>query len=377
MSSQDFQVVKRVRRVRLNPQTSEHEVVQSSTTKVRTIGSTRNGSKDKFVTSQAASSSISGRELNRDALTQVVRDRNQVPARGSANAGGNKTTQISKTTRLGIGSSGSSNSNQNSRMSGNKGMTVQTTSRFGAGATGSQNGSRGNSRDGRGNNTGLTTQSGARFGTGASGNTGLTTQTGARFGAGTTGSQSGSRGNSRDGRGGNTSLTAQTGTRFGTVTTGSGSGSRGNSRDGDNNPRGSGSRPRGGDDSKNPRGSSRDGDNNPRGNGSRPRGGDDSKNPRGSSRDENSRPGSRGSNPLPHQKSTTTKQGRSKITANYTIEGYEGESEKRMARKDIQGKLRIETEKVNIPEVFSEKNKYKSEYEEDSVHYRVVEGEVL
>jgi hypothetical protein len=206
MQAKDYQVVKRQRRIQLNPQASGNEVVQSSTTKVRTIGSTRNGSKDKFVTSQAASSSISGRELNRDALTQVVRDRNQVPARGSANAGGNKTTQISKTTRLGIGSSGSSNSNQNSRMSGNKGMTVQTTSRFGAGATGSQNGSRGNSRDGRGNNTGLTTQSGARFGTGASGNTGLTTQTGARFGAGTTGSQSGSRGNSRDGRGGNTSL---------------------------------------------------------------------------------------------------------------------------------------------------------------------------
>ena len=159
MSSKDFQAVKRMRQVRLNPQASGNQVVQSSTTKVRTIGSTRNGSKDKFMTSQAASSSISGRELNRDALTQVVRDRNQVLARDSANAGGSQTTKISRT-RIGLGSSGSSSGNgtQNSRMGGNAGLTAQSGSRFGAGASGTGSGSRGNSRDGRG--AGLTAQSG-------------------------------------------------------------------------------------------------------------------------------------------------------------------------------------------------------------------------
>ena len=85
--------------------------------------------------------------------------------------------------------------------------------------------------------------------------------------------------NSREGRGDNAVLTTQSGARFG-------AGSRGNQRDGDNN----------------------------------------------------SRPGT-SSNALPHQKSTTTRQGRSKITANYTMEGYEGESETRMARKDNQGRL--------------------------------------
>ena len=151
MSSKDFQVVKRMRRVRLNPQTSGGDTVTSST-KVKTIGSTRTGSKEKFGISQGASTQISGRELNRDAWT-IVKDRNQLPGRDT-NAGASQTTKVSRTIqRTGFGSSGSAIGNQNSRTGGE--MTVQSTSRFGAGASGS--------------GSGMAVQSTSRFGAGASG----------------------------------------------------------------------------------------------------------------------------------------------------------------------------------------------------------------
>ena len=68
-----------VRQVETSPQSSGGEELQVSS-KSRVIGSARNGSNEKLDISQAAVSSVSGRELNRDALT-VVRDRNQLPAR--------------------------------------------------------------------------------------------------------------------------------------------------------------------------------------------------------------------------------------------------------------------------------------------------------
>ena len=68
MSSKDYQVVKKMRKVQLNPQTSGGDAVKSST-KVKMIGSTRTGSNDRFAITQGASSSVSGRELNLDALT--------------------------------------------------------------------------------------------------------------------------------------------------------------------------------------------------------------------------------------------------------------------------------------------------------------------
>ena len=116
MSSKDFQVVKRMRRIQLNPQTSGGEDVKSST-KVKKIGSTRTGSKEKFVATSGTSATVSGRELNRDALT-IVRDRNQLPARDSSkNSGGNQISKESRTVqRFGFGASGSGN--QNSRMGG-------------------------------------------------------------------------------------------------------------------------------------------------------------------------------------------------------------------------------------------------------------------
>ena len=135
MSSKDYQVVKRMRKVQLNPQTSGGDAVNFSA-KVKTIGSTRTGGNDRFAITQGASSSISGRELNRDALTQV-RDRNQLPARGGA-SGESQTTNVSRTVqRFGFGSSGSGSGNQDSRMGG---MTFQAGSRFGAGASGSGSG---------------------------------------------------------------------------------------------------------------------------------------------------------------------------------------------------------------------------------------------
>ena len=95
MSSNDFQVVKKSRFVGLNPQTSGGNYAGSSTTKGRTIGSTRTGGNDNFVLNQGASSSFSGRELNRDALTSV-RDRNQIPARGLGAAGSGTSSRTSQ-----------------------------------------------------------------------------------------------------------------------------------------------------------------------------------------------------------------------------------------------------------------------------------------
>ena len=58
MSSNDNQVVKRMRRIRLKPQASGSEEVQSST-KVKTIGSTRNGSKERFAVTKGSSALVS------------------------------------------------------------------------------------------------------------------------------------------------------------------------------------------------------------------------------------------------------------------------------------------------------------------------------
>ena len=215
MSSKDYQVVKRMRKVQLNPQTSGGDAVNFSA-KVKTIGSTRTGGNDRFAITQGASSSISGRELNLDALTQV-RDRNQLPARGGA-SGESQTTNVSRTVqRFGFGSSGSGSGNQDSRMGG---MTFQAGSRFGAGASGS------------GSGAGLSSQAGSRFGAGASGSgsgAGMSLQAGARFGAGASGSGSGAgltqQGGSRFGAGASGSgsgLTQQGGSRFGTGASGSG-----------------------------------------------------------------------------------------------------------------------------------------------------------
>ena len=142
MSSKDTQFVKRMRRIQLKPQTSGGEEVKSST-KVRTIGSTRNGSKDRFAVTQGASDSVSGRELNRDALT-IVRDRNQLPVRDSSNTGGNQvsieTRTVQVTSRLQrTGSSGSSGSANKNRTGGYSGEDQQissqsrTVKRFGLG----------------------------------------------------------------------------------------------------------------------------------------------------------------------------------------------------------------------------------------------------
>ena len=127
MSSKDFQVVKRMRRIQLNPQTSGGEDVKSST-KVKKIGSTRTGSKEKFVATSGTSATVSGRELNRDALT-IVRDRNQLPARDSSkNSGGNQISKESRTVqRFGFGASGSGN--QNNRTGGYSGMDQQISSK--------------------------------------------------------------------------------------------------------------------------------------------------------------------------------------------------------------------------------------------------------
>ena len=50
MSSKDYQVVKRMRKVQLNPQTSGGDAVDFSA-KVKTIGSTRTGGNDRFARS--------------------------------------------------------------------------------------------------------------------------------------------------------------------------------------------------------------------------------------------------------------------------------------------------------------------------------------
>ena len=112
------------RKVELNPQTSGGDAFQISG-KARMIGSTRTGSNEQYGTSQAASSSISGRELNRDALT-VVRDRNQLPARDSA--GANQTTRVSGTAQRlgGFGVSGSASGSGSSAGSRNNTLDSRT-----------------------------------------------------------------------------------------------------------------------------------------------------------------------------------------------------------------------------------------------------------
>ena len=196
MSSKDFQVVKRMRKVQLKPQGSGGEVLKSS--KVKTIGSTRTG--ERFGISQT-SATVSGRELNRDALTSV-KDRIQLPGRDSAS--GMNQSSISRTVqRFGVSGSGSS-------------LTAQGGSRFGAGASG--------------NGNGLTAQGGSRFGAGASGS-GLTAQVGSRFGAGASGSSLTAQGGSRFGAGASgSSLTAQGGSRFGAGASGNGLTAQGGSR---------------------------------------------------------------------------------------------------------------------------------------------------
>ena len=170
MSSKDFQVVKRMRRVQLNPQTSGGDSIKTST-KVRTIGSTRTGSKEKFGISQGASATVSGRELSREAVTKV-RDRTQLLGRDANNSGESQTTKVSRT-RFGFGSSGNESGNQNSRIGG--GMTVQSSSRFGAG---------GASGSGSGSGSGMAVQSSSRFGAGGESGSGMAVQSSSRFGAG-------------------------------------------------------------------------------------------------------------------------------------------------------------------------------------------------
>ena len=94
--------------------------------KVRMVGSTRTGSNEQFGTSQGASSSISGRELNRDALT-VVRDRNQLPARDSA--GTNQTARISGTAQRFGGFGVSGNASGSGSSAGSRNNTLDSRGR--------------------------------------------------------------------------------------------------------------------------------------------------------------------------------------------------------------------------------------------------------
>ena len=126
---------RKVRKVELNPQTSGGESFQVSG-KARMVGSTRTGSNEQFGISQGASSSISGRELNRDALT-AVRDRNQLPARDSA--GANQTTRVAGSSLRfgGFGASGSA-SGSGSSMGSRNNTIEQTSTRTQAGQGGAQ-----------------------------------------------------------------------------------------------------------------------------------------------------------------------------------------------------------------------------------------------
>ena len=305
MSSNGFEVTKRVRKVELNPQTSGNEVVSSST-KVRTIGSTRTGSNRDFVPSQQASASVSGREMSREALAFGGRDRTQFPAGNTSSmAGGNQISSQSTTVqRLGISSSG--NGNTNSRMSGGAGMVQQTTT--------SQSFGFGSSEGGNG-----------RLGSGIR-----------RSNEGASSSRTGSRDSGSRGAGASTAGEQRTRTlKVEGKTTMQGfeqEGGQGSIRNQTQKVRGS----------------------NPRGGNSRPGSGS----------------GSRGSNAGEQRTTTHRYEGKAKVTTNITSEGYEHDAPDRFTRQDLQGRLKIETEKVNIPTESSEQTKIKIVEEKTNIPTR-------
>ena len=63
MSSQGFQLIKRIHKTQLNPQTNGGEEVKSSTI-VKKIGSIGTGSKEQVTLTKGTSSMVLGRELN-------------------------------------------------------------------------------------------------------------------------------------------------------------------------------------------------------------------------------------------------------------------------------------------------------------------------
>ena len=113
MSSQEYRIVKKSRRIAKGvPQEGGNEMI-TKTSRIRMIGST--GGEGNYITQQESSSFAGDRRLDRDALT-VVRDKNQMPVRASAGMG--QTTSLSKTViqnNYSINSHSSRNSAKNER----------------------------------------------------------------------------------------------------------------------------------------------------------------------------------------------------------------------------------------------------------------------
>ena len=133
MSSNEFQVVKKSRKIRTHPQSGEDQVISS--TQMQSFGTTRTGGKANFSISSQGVSVSGKRELNPDAGS-FGEDRNQFSGRGSAS--GIAKNQFS-TSAQGFGYSSNTNG---SRHSGNEEVVTKTTktyNRFGhSGAEGMQ-----------------------------------------------------------------------------------------------------------------------------------------------------------------------------------------------------------------------------------------------
>ena len=120
-SSNEFQVVKRTRKVQMVPHSGEEQVISSKT---RTFGSTRAGGNANFsISSQGAS--VSGkRELNPEAFS-YGEDRNQISGRGTASG----RAQLGTSTQ-GFGYSTNTNGSRHSGNENSEMVTTKTTRTF-------------------------------------------------------------------------------------------------------------------------------------------------------------------------------------------------------------------------------------------------------
>ena len=117
MSSNEFQVVKKSRKIRTHPQSGEDQVISS--TQMQSFGTTRTGGKANFSISSQGVSVSGKRELNPDAGS-FGEDRNQFSGRGSAS--GIAKNQFS-TSAQGFGYSSNTNG---SRHSGNEEVVTKS-----------------------------------------------------------------------------------------------------------------------------------------------------------------------------------------------------------------------------------------------------------